>query len=357
MSPIAALRALRSGARRVAGSLVTPLVPADYLDIIAPLRSGADLRARVVAVTPETAGATTITLRPGASWRGHRPGQYIRIGVDVDGVRRWRAYSLTNRTDSPDGTLTITVRTLPDGLVSNHVRDGLVPGTLVMLDQAAGDFVQPARVPDKVLFVTAGSGITPVIGMLRNHHFPDAVLVHSAPSPEDMLFRDELEQLQAEGRLRLVTRFTAQQGILPADRLGEVVPDWDQREAWVCGPVGLLDDAEAHWQDAGLADRLHVERFRPRIVAVGEGGQVTFTRTDLVVEADADRTLLDAGEEAGVLMPSGCRMGICFGCVTPLTDGAVRDLRTGELTTAQPDDPVMVQTCVSAAAGPCTLAL
>ncbi|SDB86991.1 Ferredoxin-NADP reductase [Raineyella antarctica] len=336
---------------------MTPLVPADYLDIFDPLRAGADLRARVLSVTPETGGATTITLRPGRSWRGHRPGQYIRIGVDVDGVRRWRAYSLTQRTASADGTLSITVRTLPGGLVSNHVREGLAVGSMVMLDQAAGDFVQPATVPDKVLFVTAGSGITPVIGMLRNHDFPDAVLVHSAPTAADMLFHDELAALQAEGRLHLVTRFTSEEGILPAERIGDVVPDWQQREAWVCGPVGLLDDAEAHWESAGLAELLHTERFRPVVAATGEGGLVTFTRTDLVIDTAGDRPLLDSGEDAGVLMPSGCRMGICFNCVSPLTSGSVRDLRTGELTTAEPEDPVMVQTCVSAAAGPCSIDL
>lgn len=357
MAPSAALRALGSGVRRVADSLVAPLVTADYLDIVAPMRSGADLRARVLTVSPETDGATTITLRPGRSWRGHRPGQYIRIGVDIDGVRRWRSYSLTNHTDPSDRTLSITVRTLAGGLVSNHIRHGLLPGSLVMLDQAAGDFVQPDSLPAKVLFVTAGSGITPVIGMLRNHRFPDAVLVHSAPTAEEMLFRDELVDLQAQGRVRLVTRFTADQGILPADRIGDVVTDWDGREAWVCGPVGLLNDAEAHWQAAGVADRLHTERFRPHIVAAGEGGEVTFVRSALVVESSGDRPLLDTGEDAGVLMPSGCRMGICFGCVSSLTSGSVSDLRTGDLTTAEQDKPVMVQTCVSAAAGPCSIDL
>ena len=85
-----------------------------------------------------------------------------------------------------------------------------------------------------------------------------------------------------------------------------------------------------------MAERLHTERFRPSVVVAGDGGTVTFTATGKTVDADGATPLLDAGEAAGVLMPSGCRMGICFGCVAPLREGAVRDLRTGDVTTAAP---------------------
>jgi len=91
------------------------------------------------------------------------------------------------------------------------------------------------------------------------------------------------------------------------------------------------------------------------VITAGDGGTVTFTRAGTVVEAGGAEALLDAGEAAGVLMPSGCRMGICFTCVLPLRQGAVRDLRNGQLTTAEPGDDVLVQTCISAAAGPCHL--
>ncbi len=82
---------------------------------------------------------------------------------------------------------------------------------------------------------------------------------------------------------------------------------------------------------------------------------MTFARTGTVVDAEGTQTLLDVGEAAGVLMPSGCRMGICFGCVAPLRQGSVRDLRTGEITAAA--DGVVIQTCVSAAAGACDIDL
>ncbi len=342
---------------RFVNALVTPLVPGDYLDLFSPLRRGADLRGRVVAVERHEGNATTVTLRPGRGWKGHRPGQYIRIGVEVDGVRLWRAYSITSPVGDSAGLITITVRAIPEGRVSNHILHHLRPGRLVMLDQATGDFTQPEHQPGKVLFITAGSGITPVMGMLRNHQFRDAVVVHSSPDASQMLFADELHDRAASGQFRLVERFTAAQGTLPASNIGAVVPDWRERTVWVCGPTSLMDDAEAHWEAAGLAEQLHVERFRPRIVTEGDGGEITFTSSDKTVDAPAATPILDVGEDAGVLMPSGCRMGICFNCVATLTSGSVRDLRTGETTRAIDEDPVLIQTCVSAAAGPCSIKL
>src|SRR6185312_12626963 len=131
---------LRSRLTRLAEAATTPLVPADFLDMVAPLRAGADLRARIVSVHPETRDAATIVLKPGADWAGHVPGQYVRIGIDVDGVREWRAYSLTHGPRA-DGNISITVKAVPDGKVSNHLVHQAVPGTLVHLEQAAGDFV------------------------------------------------------------------------------------------------------------------------------------------------------------------------------------------------------------------------
>jgi ferredoxin-NADP reductase len=350
---------LRSALRRVAEAAVTPLLPDDYLDLVAPLRAGADLRGRVVSVTPETRDASTVHIRPGRGWRGHVPGQYIRIGVDVDGVRQWRAYSLTSPVDAPDGLISITVKAIPDGKVSSHVVRALQPGALIHLDQATGDFTLTSPRPARALFVTAGSGVTPVIGMLRNHldELQDVVVVHSAPTEPDVIFAAELRSWAADGRICLVERHTDHHGMVGPVELDELVPDWRFRETWACGPTGMLDAFESAWADAGLADRLHTERFRPVMIAEGEGGAVTFARQGITVEADGATPLLDAGEDAGVLMPSGCRMGICFGCVVPLREGAVRDLRSGDLTIATPGDGIRIQTCVSAAAGACEIDL
>lgn len=352
-------------ARRVVEALATPLVPGDYLDLVDPLRAGADLRGRIIDIRHETADAVTIVIRPGRGWLGHVPGQYIRIGIDIDGVRQWRAYSLTHRADGssaagiPAGCIAITTKAIPDGVVSTHLVRRARPGTLVMLDQATGDFCLPTPAPAKVLFLTAGSGITPVMGMLRNQlgELADAAHVHCAPTASDVIFADEMRSYADSGRLALSLNLDDEHGVLDLENLDTLVPDWRERETWLCGPTGLLDAAEAHWAAAGLADALHTERFRPSTIEPGEGGTVTFSASGRTVEADGGTPILDAGEAAGVLMPSGCRMGICFGCVVTMREGAIRDLRTGDITVVEPGDELPVQTCVNAVAGACDLDL
>ncbi|WP_181309815.1 ferredoxin reductase [Nocardioides campestrisoli] len=360
---------LRDRVVRLVEAATTPLMPADYLDLFAPLRSGADLRGRIVSVQPETADAATIVIQPGADWAGHVPGQYTRIGIDVDGVRHWRAYSLTHGPRA-DGNISVTVKAVPDGLVSTHLVREAKPGTLVHLEQAAGEFVLP---PDggKFLMVTAGSGVTPVVGMLRNL-FPvadsgvvrlersagfDITVVHVAPSEPDSIFLRDLQALDRAGLIRLVPRYDDVHGVLDVDALDELVPDLDARTTLACGPAGLLDALEAHHGARGL--ELLVEQFRVARVEAGEGGTVTFTKNGVELEADGATPILDAAEEAGVLMPSGCRMGICMGCVLPMTEGSVRDLRDGRVITAIPGetDPggIKIQTCISAAAGACQI--
>ncbi len=354
---------------RIAESLTTPLMPADYLDLFHPLRPGAALRARIVSVEPETADAATIVLKPGADWAGHVPGQYIRIGIDVDGVRHWRAYSLTHG-PRRDGLISITVKAVPDGVVSHHLVHDTHPGTLVHLEQAAGEFVLPDD-HRRFLFVTAGSGITPVIGMLRNL-FPstdegvlrlersagyDIVVVHVAPSRPDSIFIRDLEALAEAGTIRLIARYDDTHGVLDVGELDDLVPDLAERRTFGCGPAGLLDALEAHHAEAGI--ELFTEQFRPTLLVTGEGGSVTMTASGTTFEADGATPILDAAEEAGVLMPSGCRMGVCMGCVIPLREGSVRDLRNGAITTAVPEESdrggVPIQTCINAAAGDCRI--
>jgi ferredoxin-NADP reductase len=321
------------------------------------LRSGADLRGRIEAVQPETRDAATVVIRPGRGWQPHIPGQYVRIGIDVDGVRQWRAYSVTSDLTRTDGCISITVKAIPGGKVSNHLVHRTRPGTVVQLDQATGEFVLPTQRPRKALFITAGSGITPVMGMLRNRADEgcDVVLVHSAPTADDVIFADELRGMAADGRIRLVEQHTDTAGMLDAAAIADLVPDLAERSTWACGPVEMLEALEEHWEAADLAEHLYTERFRPTVLVTGEGGTVSFAKSGTTLDADGSTPILDAAEEAGVLMPSGCRMGICFGCVLPLREGAVRDLRNGEVTTAAPGDGVLIQTCVSAAAGACDI--
>lgn len=349
--------ALRAAVGTAASLLTYPLAPRELLGVLSPLEGGRQLRARVEQARPEAAGAVTLVLRPGRAWRGHRAGQWLRVGVDIDGVLHWRSYSLTGPARG-DGLVSITVKPVQDGFVS-HALARTTPGTLLRIEQAAGDFVLPDRLSEPVLFVTGGSGVTPVMGMLRDladrGPLEDIVLVHSALTRDEVIFGAELRELAAaHPGFRLVERHTDVHGLLTLDRLAELVPDWASRETWACGPAGLLDALEQHWDGAGLRSRLHTERFAPKLApgAVGEGGVLELARSGRTVEAGGTTPLLDAGEAAGAILPSGCRMGICYGCVVPLLRGQVRDLRTGDVHGEAGD---LIQTCISAAAGTVTL--
>ncbi|GLP76995.1 stearoyl-CoA 9-desaturase [Mycobacterium antarcticum] len=350
-------QALRSVAQRI----TTPLLPDDYLKLANPLWSARELRGRVIEVRRETVDSATLVIKPG--WGFHfdyEPGQYVGIGVLVDGRWRWRSYSLTSAPSSPPKraqVISITVKAMPEGFLSSHLVGGVTPGTIVRLAAPQGNFVMPDPAPASVLFLTAGSGITPVMSMLRTlarrDQVGDVVHVHSAPTASDVMFAEELARLHdAHDGYRLIVRATRTEGRLDLATLGETVPDWGDRQTWACGPGSMLDDAHRLWSAQGIGDHLHLERFAAsRAQAHGTGGTVTFERSGKTVEADAATSLMDAGEQVGIQMPFGCRMGICQSCVVGLIDGHVRDLRTG--TEHEPGS--RVQTCISAASGDCVL--
>jgi stearoyl-CoA 9-desaturase NADPH oxidoreductase len=350
--------------RKIAARITTPLLPDDYLHLANPLWSARELRGRILQVRRETEDSATLVIKPGWGFSfDYQPGQYIGIGLPVNGRWRWRSYSLTSspaavgfRAGSPR-TVTITVKAMPEGFLSAHLVDGVEPGTIVRLAAPQGNFVLPDPAPPSILFLTAGSGITPVMSMLRTlvrrNQVADITHLHSAPTEADVMFGAELTALAADHPgYRLQVRETRAQGRLDLTRLGQEVPDWRERQTWACGPEGLLNQAEKVWSSAGIGDRLHLERFAvAKAAPAGEGGTVTFARSGRNVATDAATSLMDAGEGAGVQMPFGCRMGICQSCVVSLLEGHVRDLRTGQ----EHEPGTRVQTCISSASGDCVL--
>ncbi|WP_280181644.1 ferredoxin reductase [Nocardia farcinica] len=353
------LNVLRGAVARV----TTPLLPDDYLHLANPLWSARELRGRIIDVRKETADSATIVIKPGWGFDfKYQPGQYIGIGLLVDGRWHWRSYSLTCPPDwsSPEHggkkVISIAVKAMPEGFLSSHLVGGVALGTIVRLQAPQGGFVMPSPPPSKVLFLTAGSGITPVMSMLRamdrRGGMPDVVHLHSARTEQDVMFGAELRALH-ERRPGFTSHLhlTGEHGKFALADLDTKFPDWRERETWACGPAGLLDEIEQHWQAAGLSDRLHVERFEVERSAVGEGGTVTFGKTGRSIEVDGATSLLEAGEQVGVQMPFGCRMGICQTCVVTVASGHARDLRNGE----ERREGDKVQTCISAAAGDCTL--
>ena len=207
-------------ALRALASLSSPLLPDDYLELVNPLWSTRELRGRIETIDHETRDAATVLIKPGYRWSGHQPGQYLRIGLDIEGVRHWRAYSLTSDPARRDGLISITVKNVDEGKVSPYlVRRGR-PGTIVSLGGVEGEFVLPDPLPDKLLFISAGSGITPIMSMLRHldqaSQLGDAVLLHSARRADEVIFGDELRALaERHKRFRLHEQLTARRG---ADR-------------------------------------------------------------------------------------------------------------------------------------------
>ncbi len=362
---------------RAASALTTPLSPEDFLALFNPVHSSRQLRGLVTRVVHETEDSATIYFRPGPRWQEHQAGQWARIGVELNGVRQWRSYSLSNAAGHDPA---ITVKDA--GAVSHVLVRDTKPGDVLFLSPPQGDFVLPEH-PRPLLMLTAGSGITPVMSMIRTliPRRPDAdvVLINSNSTPEKSLFREELEELADQfPNLKVRHWFTSARGRLEftAKTIADLCPDWRSRAAYACGPESFLNDAEDLWiresaleaagavpgitagQDGQAAGTgtLTVERFSTDLTAGAghDGGLVTFEQSDREVQADGDTPLLDIGEDAGVLRPSGCRMGICHSCLVPLRSGQVRDLRTGELHNAPGQ---LIQTCVSAAAGPVNLDL
>jgi ferredoxin-NADP reductase len=384
--------------RTIAERITTPLLPDDYLKLANPLWSARELRGRVLEVRRETVDSATLVIKPGWGFSfNYQPGQYVGIGVLVDGRWKWRSYSLTSSpvtgaarsatsgtgaarsatsgtgaarsATSGTGaarsatfgkrarTITITVKAMPEGFLSTHLVSGVAPGTIVRLAAPQGNFVMPDPAPGSVSFITGGSGITPVMSMLRTlvrrEQITDIVHLHSAPTESDVMFGAELAELQrCHPGYQLRLRTTRTDGRLDLSRLGDEVPDWRERQTWACGPEGMLNAAERVWSAAGIAERLHLERFAAsKAAAHGQGGTVEFARSGKTLTVDGATPLMDAGEQVGVQMPFGCRMGICQSCVVGLLDGHVRDLRTG----AEHEPGSRVQTCISAASGDCVL--
>ena len=342
--------------------MTTPLLPDDYLHMLNPLWSARELRGRIIEVIPETDDAATLVIKPGWGWNvPYQAGQYVGIGVQLGGKWHWRSYSISSApVDTErrrrDGRLTITVKAMPEGFLSEHLVRGLTPGTIVRLALPQGEFVLPDPPPASILFWTGGSGITPVMSMLRTLDrrgtMPDVLHVHSAPTRTSAIFRQErLDMAMRHAGLRLIENFDDEDGMLDVDRLGEVCPDWKMREAWVCGPAPMLAAAEGRWEQARLSKKLHIERFSAVLTASAEGGHVTFAASGKEADIDGATTLLEAGEAAGIQMPFGCRMGICHTCIVPLKKGVVKDLRNG----TEYQQNAGVQTCITAAAGDCVI--
>ncbi|HVW41901.1 MAG TPA: FAD-binding oxidoreductase [Amycolatopsis sp.] len=335
----------------IAGALLTPHGMDRYLELVDPMLVRREIRAVVTGVHRQTADTVTLTLRPSRAWRGFTAGQYVRVSVDIDGVRRTRCYSPAG-SQHRDG-LELTIKADPKGLVSRHLLTHARPGMVLGLSQPDGRFVLPVPRPRRLVLISGGSGITPVLSMLRTladeHYQGEAVFLHYADTAEDVLYRDELSRRGAAlgythaagGDLR---------GFFSREHLKAVAPWYHTAETYLCGPKPLMDSVRDVYEADGIGERLHTEDFTPPELVLdtaGATGRVRFAHSGREI-GNSGRPLLEQAEDAGLSPEHGCRMGICFSCTKVKSAGTVRNAMSGELSA---EDDEEIQLCISVPVG------
>lgn len=343
---------------RVVEALTSPHGVDRYLEQVNPMWAAHEVRARVVSVhrevdVPGHPPVATITLQPTSTWRGHRAGQHVQLGVEIDGSRRMtRVFTISSPDSHAGDRFTVTLRANPDGQVSRFLVERAEPGTIVHLSQAEGDFVLPDRVPEHVLFISGGSGITPVMSMLRSlqrrTHRGRVTFVHYAQSPEHQIFASELEEIRRSGHgtdLHLLHPELGDPALSPA-WLEHTVPGYRDVPTWACGPAPLIEAVRAAYDGS---ESLQVEYFQPPRTRGEAGGTVTFERARESAD-NSGGTLLEQAEALGLKPEFGCRMGICFTCTSRKTAGTVRNVVTG-VESSLPDEDIQI--CVNTPVGDC----
>jgi ferredoxin-NADP reductase len=338
-------------------ALATPHGLDRYLELVHPMLTVRELRAVITDVERTTADSVTLTLRPTRQWQGFRAGQFVQVAVDVNGVRRTRCFSPSGSEHRPDGRIELTVKAHPAGEVARYLYMQAKPGLVLGLSQADGSFRLPERRPDQLLFVSGGSGITPVLSMLRTvldeGYRGEIAFVHYDRTEADVAQLGTLRAIAAKHpNVRLALAFTRGNGgdlhgRFHESHLADVAPWYPDAQTFLCGPESLQAAVREHYAAKGIEDSLHTEQFKltAAVPADDASGEVRFG--DAVVE-NSGATLLEQAESVGLTPEFGCRMGICFTCTKVKTSGCTRDVRTGELH-SEPD--CEVQLCISAPVG------
>lgn len=355
-------------ASRPIASLTSPYTVDHYLEQLHPMLAASNVRARVVEVIHETGDASTVVLRPNGAWAGFKPGQHVQFGIEVEGKRRIRCFSVSTSSAAKNGTFSVSVKAHPEGYVSQFLHRELKPKTLVFLSQAEGEFVLPKVVPDNLLLMSGGSGITPVMSMLRTlrdtKHSGQVTFLHYARSRDDEMFTAELDELTSALPNLQVTRIYTRQpapgaelkGRFHVDHLKHLGIDPTDTLTYVCGPAGLIATVRDTYEEIGAADQLRMEYFKvPSVDLDAAEATGTLTFDDANLEADnSGATILEQAEAAGLKPEFGCRMGVCNTCVVKKNHGAVRHIISNEIS-ANTDETIKI--CVNVPIGDVNVAI
>lgn len=350
---------------RLVGALSFPHDVDRFLEVVNPRWSVREARATITAVRHQTADTVTLSLRPNAHWQGFVPGQFVALTVEVDGVRRTRCFSPANAADQRH--IELTIKAQADGLVTRYLCEHARAGTVVGLGSAQGEFRLSGSPAAHTLLISGGSGITPVMAMLRTliarGHDGRIDFLHYARRADELLYAEELARIERRhGNVRVLRVYTgsdqsgAASGRFTESQLASLVPDFAGADSYLCGPPGLMASVEAVWRAHGAVSRLSSERFVPATTSTADeraGGELRFARSERLADNDG-RSILEQAEAAGLNPAHGCRMGICSTCVCRKTAGTVRNTLTGALSGEADED---IRICVSAPVGTVTVDL
>ncbi|RAR98992.1 hybrid-cluster NAD(P)-dependent oxidoreductase [Cupriavidus alkaliphilus] len=307
------------------------------------------------------------------------PGQFVTLELDIDGETINRCYTISSSPARPH-TVSITVKRVPGGKVSNWLHDTMKPGTPVRMLGPAGEFTCARHPAHKYLFLSAGSGITPLMSMSRAHHDlaedRDIVFVHSARTPDDIIFARELD-LIASNHSNFRTAFVCERvgtrtnwpgvtGFLSLPLLKLVAPDFMEREVFTCGPAPYMQAVRSLLDEAGFdRRRYHEESFsfetlhaEPDAGAAVEAGapapggpanaaqfNISFTRTAREIACGAGQNVLDAARQAGVRLAASCTQGMCGTCKVKLLSGQVEMKHNGGIRQREIDQGMVLLCC------------
>ncbi|WP_153110387.1 hybrid-cluster NAD(P)-dependent oxidoreductase [Propionivibrio limicola] len=297
-----------------------------------------------ISRTEETHDTATFELAaPSAQFFDFLPGQFVSVGAAIDGKTLWRAYSISSSPTRPE-TLSITVKRVAGGRVSNWLLDNVQPGVELPALAPAGDFaLRPDDVAGSVALFSSGCGITPMMSMTRwlleNRADTEIHFFHSARSEDDFIFRQELRAMaEAHANLKLHLfltqpqgRMSCHHGRLDAGRVQSLLPEGAGIRAYLCGQEHYMDSVSDWLCAAGVPESaIHRENFAPVAADVSVGVPVSAERFSLNVpafgktaEIAEGELLLDVLEREGLPIIGACRTGVCGSCKCKVAAGEV----------------------------------
>jgi stearoyl-CoA 9-desaturase NADPH oxidoreductase len=340
------------------------------LSKIGPTLSLHRVLASVVEVRDETHDVKTFVLRPNARFGAFRAGSYVTLHLSIGGRRVQRAYSLSSAPGG-EGLISITVKRVPGGLVSNHLADTVVAADVLELSAPSGQFLlKEAKEsprddpPAKILMISAGSGITPVMSMLRElvkrGSRTSVTFLHFARTPTDVIFDAELERIAARcSNVKVVLCVEAADGAWPGLRgrfnesmLENVEPAFRDADTYLCGPSGFMKVVLQAFDGAGAdLSKVRYERFDAAFDAsafLEHTQTIRFVRSGVESLSNRPLTVLEEAEARGIRVDTGCRAGTCGTCRCKKKKGVVVNVATGRESGAGEE---MIYPCVSVARG------